>query len=259
MPSKRNEKLNKLLSGWQPGVVYTSSWLDEKGYSPDMIYGYKQSGWIKTLGRGAYIRFSDEPAWEGALYALQEQLKLPVHVGGETALQLQGYSHFISPKLSYCHLYTPTKNKLPKWFTDNEWGVEIILHISTLFGNKTLGIKELEQNMIPIKVADAERAILEMLSHVNSESTFLKAWQIMEGMMTLRPAMMQQLLEACNSVKVTRLCLYMSERHQLPWLKSLNKEKFDVGSGNRSIVKGGKLNEKYQITVPKSVEEETWA
>lgn len=256
-PTKRNEKLNKLLSNWLPGAVYTSSWLRKKGYGTDLLNGYKQSGWIRSFGRGAYVRFNDEPEWEGGLYAIQKQLEMPVYVGGMTALQLQGYAHYIAPQLSKCHLYTPKKIKLPKWFTDHDWKVKIKLHISTLLGTSDLAKNQINPKQIPITIAAPERAILEMLSHVDSESSFTHAWQIMEGLTTLRPEIIQTLLELCNSVKVARLCLYMAEKNQFQWYERLNKEAINLGSGKRSIVKGGALNKNYQITVPDKLEDDS--
>jgi hypothetical protein len=185
-------------------------------------------------------------------------LMAPVHVGGVTALQLQGYGHYIAPKLNKCHLYTSKKLKLPKWFRSYGWEVEITLHMSSLFGSTKLGKKELVRNQIPIEIAASERAILEMLSHVSSEASFMHTWQIMEGLSTLRPDLMQELLEQCKSVKVVRLSLYMAEKNQFQWFKRLKTEKFDLGSGKRSIVKGGKLNKDYKITVPQKLEDAPW-
>lgn len=258
MSTKRNEKLNKLLSSWMPGTVYTSSWLKEKGYGADILNGYKKSGWIRSFGRGAYVRFNDEPAWEGGLYAIQEQLQLPVYVGGVTALQLQGYSHYVTHQLTRCHLYTYEKIKLPKWFRSHDWEVDLKLHISTLLETSDLAIKQISQNKIPLTIAAPERAILEVLSHVDSEPSFNHAWQIMEGLTTLRPEIMQSLLKLSNSVKVNRLCLYMAEKNQFQWFNKLNKETINLGSGKRSIVKGGKFNEDYQITVPAKLEDDSW-
>ena len=57
------------------------------------------------------------------------------------------------------------------------------------------------------------------------------------------------LLETCRSVKVKRLFLYLSERNELPWLKDLELDKVNLGSGKRVISKNGKYNAKYQISV----------
>lgn len=257
-PNQKNSKLNKLLSEWKDGVVYTSPWLSENGYTPDMLFGYKESHWVKSIGRGAFVKAQDAPLWEGAVHALQSQLNYHIHVGGETALELQGVRHNVSPRLNECHLYSPSKRKLPAWFTSYDWGVEIKLHISTLFGENDHGIKSMElKSSVPVLVAEPERAILELLSHVNSKPGFLKGWHLIEGMMTLRPDLVQRLLLNCKSVKVKRLFMFMAETHELPWYEKLKVDEIDLGSGKRTIVKNGKLDNKFKITVPEELTEES--
>lgn len=79
---------------------------------------------------------------------------------------------------------------------------------------------------------------------------FDEANYIMEGLPSLRPTVLQTLLEACKSVKVKRLFLYMAEHHNYAWFKRLETSSMDLGSGKREIIKGGKLDKKYMIVVP---------
>jgi hypothetical protein len=51
-------------------------------------------------------------------------------------------------------------------------------------------------------------------------------------------------------VKVKRLFFYFADRHHHAWLKRLDKSAIDLGTGKRMLVKGGKLDPTYQITVP---------
>lgn len=74
----------------------------------------------------------------------------------------------------------------------------------------------------------------------------------MESLLTLRPALVQKLLEACRSVKVKRLFMYMAERGSLSWVEQLDLTKVDLGRGDRTVVEGGRLDPKYRITVPRS-------
>ena len=82
-----------------------------------------------------------------------------------------------------------------------------------------------------------------------------ETFELMEGLNNMRPALTQQLLETCRSVKVKRLFLFMADKAGHDWLSYLNLEKIDLGSGKRSIVKDGVYVPRYQITIPKELGE----
>ena len=96
---------------------------------------------------------------------------------------------------------------------------------------------------------------MECLYSVPKSQPLLEVYEIMEGLNNLRPASVQALLEACKSVKVKRLFLYLAEKAGHDWFNYLDLKKVDLGSGKRSIVQGGTYVPKYQITVPKELEE----
>jgi len=75
----------------------------------------------------------------------------------------------------------------------------------------------------------------------------------MEGLTTLRPKLLQPLLEKCSSVKVKRLFLYMAEKAGHDWLKDLDISKFDLGSGDRALTKGGVYVSRYGLTLPEEL------
>ena len=52
------------------------------------------------------------------------------------------------------------------------------------------------------------------------------------------------------TIKAKRLFLWFADRHNYVWLNKINRETITLGSGNRMIAKGGKLDTKYKITVP---------
>jgi hypothetical protein len=72
----------------------------------------------------------------------------------------------------------------------------------------------------------------------------------MEGLVNLSPRRLQKLLEDCKSVKVKRLFFFLADRHAHAWLKRTERGRIDLGKGKRMLVRGGKLDPKYQITVP---------
>jgi hypothetical protein len=49
---------------------------------------------------------------------------------------------------------------------------------------------------------------------------------------------------------VKRLFFFFADRHQHAWLKRIDRAAVDLGKGKRMLVKGGKLDRAYQITVP---------
>ncbi len=254
MNTKKSTKIIQLVSQWQRGVVCTQSYLSRLGYYHDLIKIYKRNGWLESIGTGAYKLPNDRVDAFGGIYALQQQLQLPVHIGGRSALVLKGYGHYVRAAGETFFLYAPSGIRLPKWFTQYDWGVEVIFKATNLFSQ---GLKasfsESEHKEFSIQISAPERAALEMLYHIPSRQGFDEAMRIMESLMTLRPLMVQQLLENCRSVKVKRLFLFMSEKLDLPWFDELKVDKIDIGSGKRVIVNIGVLNKKYLITVPREL------
>lgn len=71
------------------------------------------------------------------------------------------------------------------------------------------------------------------------------------GLTTLRPRLMSSLLKNCTSVKAKRLFLYMANQEKLAWVRKLDLEGVDLGTGKRQIVAGGELDTDDNITVPR--------
>lgn len=244
-------KLNELLRRWPKSTVAVQPWLREQGIPRQLADRYCRSKWMERIGHGAYQRVGDQVRLLGAVYALQYQLRLPVHVGGKTALQLQGYAHFIPMRdLPRVHLYGQPGRPLPAWFKRRPWESEVRFHLVRLFpGKPELGLTKKDTESITTRMSAPERAALELVDLVPKEQSFSEARLLMEGLPSLRPELVQELLESCRSVKAKRLFLFLAEEANHPWVKDLDLSKVDLGKGNRSIVKGGKLDPKYQITV----------
>ena len=75
----------------------------------------------------------------------------------------------------------------------------------------------------------------------------------MEGLTTLRPKLLQPLLEQCSSIKVKRLFLYMAEKAGHDWFQRLDTSKFNLGAGARTVTKGGVYVSSYGLTVPEEL------
>ena len=255
MTTQKANKLNQLLTRWQRGTVYTQSYLTRLGYYHDLIKSYKRNGWLQSIGRGAYILPNDSVDIYGGLFALQHQLQLPVHIGGRSALELKGYAHYGRIAGQKCFLYSPRGTRMPKWFFHADWGVEIQFKATSLLPYEiSESFSDYDhQQKFTVRISAPERAALEMLYYIPSQQGFDEAMRIMEGLLTLRPQLVQRLLENCRSVKVKRLFLYMSEKLSMPWFAALNPDKISLGSGKRVIVANGVLDRKYLITVHEGI------
>lgn len=249
MSTDKKIKINQLLSTHPSGIVYLSSWLVKHGYSLDLQKRYRNSDWLTSIGTGAMIRSGDDVSYEGAIYALQQQAGLFVHLGGKTALTLLGKAHYLEMAQKKVTLFGGADERLPTWFKNYDWGVELDYH-SSAFLPPELGLIGIELKTFSIKISNASRALMECLYLAPQHQEILECYQLMEGLNNLRPNLVQSLLESCTSIKVKRLFLYLAEKANHNWVQYLNLKKIDLGSGKRSIVKNGVYNPKYKITVP---------
>lgn len=231
-----------------------SAWLKKQGVDRQLVQRYKKTDWVKPVGSGAFVRSGTDVDWRGGVYALQKQLKIAVHPGGKTALQLLGLAHYLPwgdrEKIT---LFRDPQEKLPRWFLNHEWGSKIDLKSAALFSpDSGVGLTKFNGGVFDIDISSAERAMLELLHLVPGEQTFDEAQKLMEGLTTLRPSLTQSLLEKCTSIKVKRLFLFMAESANHGWAKRLDRSRVDLGTGKRVIVKEGRFDSKYRITVPRT-------
>ena len=252
MSTENRTKINQLLHSQPYGAVFASSWLTSQGYSPELQKRYKNSNWLVSIGTGAVKRSGDEVRIDGGLYALQQQLKLSVHIGGPSALSRLGRSQYLELDTNQIHIFGSAEENLPKWFKEYEWGLLVNYHASN-FLPPTLGMTELNSGNLSLMVSSPIRAILECLYLAPSEISYIECYELLEGMSNVRPATVQQLLETCTSVKVKRMFLFLAEKAGHSWVKHLIKEKINLGTGKRSLVKAGVYVSAYQITVPKEL------
>lgn len=268
------EKLNSLQRSLPEGLVADASWLERHGYSRALRKKYVAHGWLEDVARGVYRRPLPELSggavqqtlrWQSVVISLQTMLGHPFTVGGRTALELQGFAHYLSSGPSReVHLYG--KGKPPGWALKLKLDSRLVFHNAEKLFKETSSdaAGDLQRSGIvrqpwgqwewPLKMSAPERAILELLDEVPDRETFHQADVLMEGLSNLSPRRLQMHLVACRSVKVKRLFLWFAERHQHAWLNKLDRNRIDLGRGKRMLVRGGKLDRKFNITVPESLD-----
>jgi len=254
MGGQNTGKIKNVLKGWIRGTVATQPWLQSQGVYRQLARKYLQNSWIERVGHGAYRLAGDSIDWPGGLHALQNQLALKIHAGAKTALELEGYAHTVPlGKGQRVWLFGAATTTLPRWFKAYSWSVQVRFVPTNLFaGDPGVGLTDTqpEGHSFWIRLSAPERAILETLSLVPAESDFEEAQSLMEGLDTLRPSLVQTLLEACRSIKAKRLFMHLAEKMNHPWVSHVDVARVNFGKGNRTIVPGGKFDSKYRITVP---------
>ncbi len=253
-----NRLLSPLLTDLPEGVAVPSAWLTERGISPQLVRKYVASGWLTPLAHGAYARPAPPVNWQGVVLALQRLAQRPVHVGGLSALNLHGLAHYLPlGGESRIHLWSHrgTIARLPAWVMAIKIPQTLVLHAQRLFEMTTAqeGLANLPTRVRDwtLTVSSPERAILEVLSLVDETTAgFTHAAELFESLPALRPALVQQLLEGCLSVKVKRLFLFLSTRQDTPWSRKLKIDRIPIGHGKRLVTRGGRLDTRFSITVP---------
>ena len=240
------------------GLITTHKWLIENNLSRHAIDNLVKSNQLESISKGVYVRNVSKITWQSVVFSLQSVLKLDFVVGGLTALEIQGLSHYLSlSENKIVHLFG--NDVLPEWVTNLDLNVKFVRHTTnSLFvenseENKQFHPFTLERDWDgnrKLILSTTERAYLEVLLDVPQKITFEHADQLMQGLTTLSPRNLQKTLECCQNVKVKRLFFWFADRQNYVWLGKINRESITLGSGNRMLIKGGKLDAKYKITVP---------
>jgi hypothetical protein len=279
MTERNSTKLNWLEQNLPEGLLVDAQWLTKHGYSSSLRTQYVASGWLAQPTRRVFTRPRGVLRWEQVVISLQTLLEYPIVVGGRTALELQGFGHYLTRERIEVHLYGCQPP--PSWLYNLPLSVRFAFHKSSrLFRNdpSTRGLTSLSWNLKtgegistdllqagltiqpwgqwdwPLTLSSPERAILELLDELPEHESFHQVDKLMESLTNLSPRRLQKLLEGCRNVKVKRLFFFFAERHSHAWLKRIERSRIDLGKGKRMLVRGGKLNPTYEITVPEDLD-----
>ena len=275
MAARFPSKLKLLEEKVPEGLIVTAAWLEQNGYSSSLRSQYLKAGWLEQPTRGVFRRVRGTLRWEQVVISLQTLLAFPVTVGGRTALELQGYAHFLLQEQREVHLYG--QETLPNWVGKLPMPTRLVFHKRTRVFRADLAKSDftnlpqavntdarVNADLIedgftrmpwgqwdwPLTLSTPERALLELLDELPTRESFHVVDKLVEGLVSLSPKRLQKLLENCGNVKVKRLFFFFADRHNPAWLKRIEREKVNLGAGDRMLVRGGKFDPVYRITVP---------
>ncbi len=119
-----------------------------------------------------------------------------------------------------------------------------------------MGLETFKKSKFKITISSRERAIMEMMDSLDLSESFETLEQYFEGLTNIRSELTQKLLNMCNSVKVKRIFLYVATRLNLPVARKLEWKKINLGREKRVVVRNGKLDKTFNITVPQFDDQE---
>ena len=245
-------KIKSIIHDSNHNGVLTTSWLEKQKISRTEQTQYVRSGWLVRIVPGIYHLANVKPTLYGALASMDEQEGLKYRIAASSALELQGYTHYLSLGQQQSHVITPPDKRLPKWMTAYKWDMALHEFSTKIFDGAT-GVTTIDRDGMTLRVSSPELAIMECIYLTPDTYDFMDVYYLMESLSTLRASLVTLLLEQCSSVKVKRLFLYMAEKANHPWFKRLDLSNVTLGSGPRSFAKGGVTITEYNIIIPKEL------
>ena len=260
MNAEKTGKLKKVLDAVPAGYLVDAQWLLAQGVAYETFRDYVKRGWLERVARGVFRRpgpneSGDAPLdWKVCMLSLQYIMRYEIHVGGISALGQQGYDHYLrlgstAPVWIY--------GDIPTWLGRVPVNAAVESRKTSLFDDPSLGLSASysKANEIPASnwsliMSSPERAILEAMDELPDKESFHTVDMVFESLTTLRPKMLTGLLHSCRKIKVKRLFFVFADRHGHSWRKRLDAEQFDLGSGDRAMIKGGSIHPRYRIVVP---------
>jgi len=114
MSREKTGLLNLLANKLPEGLLVDAAWLKAQGYSTQLQHLYVKSGWLEQPTRSVFRRPRGALSWQQVVISLQTILDYsPLIVGGRTALELQGYAHYLPHTTQEVHLYG--SKRPPSW------------------------------------------------------------------------------------------------------------------------------------------------
>lgn len=266
-------KLKQLMTAVPQGFLVDTPWLASRQIDRKLAHYYIKSGWLDAVTQGLYQRpyaeaenTNGKTDWKTTVLSMQTLMGYEVHIGGETALRVGGFSHYVQmsgPETVFLY------GNAPSWAKRLKTDYKFVLRTRNLLSSiaaPDLGLQDaLSDNKAlrstdtkhrppwewPLIISTPERAILEMLAEVPKHAGFHNIDMIFEGLSNVRPSLMEELLGLCRSIKAKRLFFVYSDRHDHAWRKYVNPDKIDLGKGPRALIEGAKIHPQYHISVPK--------
>lgn len=248
MSAVRNKKLKKLLQ-LNREIPLTTQRLKNMEVNPTLIQKYKESGWIKSIGRGAYQFPEAELSFEGIIHSLQKDLSLPVYPGAKTALEMAGVRQYYREK-EKIYLYTDGKTNVPLWAGNYKYGRELRVIKSTRWDDREFQVNP-NTKSFEFFIASKELAILQQIELVGRGESFEETAQLFELLDSMDPDLLKKVLKKASK-RTRRIFAFFSDLFKHPWKKHISKKILDSGDSVITVEKGGRYMSQYNLVIPEN-------
>ena len=243
-------KINRLLKSGQKGGLYFSGWLSRQGYSPQLIDRYRASGWLSALSRGVVYRTGSQLSAFGALASYNQQVEKDLRIAAHSALELWGFNHYV-PMGKPILVVGMDKKTAPQWMQSALFDREFLPFSSSLLSTSQAVRLRYQDWELPVSMP--EQAFMECLLLAPKRYDYMDLFYIMEQLTTLRPTVVQSLLETTQHYRIRRLFLYMAEKAGHSWFEDLDTAHINIGTHKLQLIKSGVYVSKYKMTVPQAL------
>lgn len=245
-------KLKWLLATVLPGRLIDTPTLKRHGVTRMLAHKYIDSGWLEAVVRGLYRRPQadlNSMDWQLVVHSLQHIMDYSSVIGGRTALELQGFAHYLPMRdEQLIHLYG---DRHPTWIKRLDDTDRYRLHSTRLFDlSANEETTDVDSSVVSLKCSTPERAILELIDELPRHESVHIVDTAFEALASARPRRLEKLLASCTSIKVKRLFFVLADKHGHAWRRHLSPEQFDLGSGPRALFENGQFHPRYSISVP---------
>ncbi len=251
MALENTSKLNRLLSENIPGGLFFSGWLVKNGYSAQLTKSYRDSGWLDMLVHGVMYRHGEKLSALAAVSSYNRQFGESVRIAAHSALELQGFSHYVPMGKSNL-MVTGAKSGSLVWMNSDKFDLNMVYFKTSVF-QLPMTI-EMKARGLYVSVSSPELAFMECLHLVPKYYNYMDLYYIMEQLTALDPERVQRTLENTSSQKIKRMFLYMASKAGHYWVEMLDLKKIGLTTSKLQLVKDGVYNSTYRITVPKELE-----
>ncbi len=247
MGVQTSSKINSLVHSKYAGGLMFSEWLNKAGYSNQLLKKYRNTGWLNMVCRGV---MSMNDTTHDALVSLacyNEQMGKNCRVAAHSALELSGFNHYV-PMGKPTLMVACADKTIPTWMKSDQFDRTFVPFTTEAFPEPST--TTYKAGNFELLMSSPEQAFMECLLLAPKRYSFMDLYYIMEQLTSLRPDVVQRLLETSTNYKVKRLFLYMADKANHYWVDMLDKSKIDLGTSKMQLTKGGTYISQYKITIP---------